>query len=224
MQKRSFLRGPMSCLKAGLTDASCFSRIRESLVFSRSMWPCDPRGMTHRSWILPSTRTYTFCATFVQWRRQVRFLYFTLINTSSNTSSCHLFNHLLFHTVRGDPKLVVAINKDRGSFCFYSDFIQSSLPSSTSTSFWFWSGRGWREKSLSSPTSFWFGGLAGEIRHNQAISCQEGKPELNPCCCWKINTTTTHPPSIHPPHPPTRATKSPKSKQFPQQCPFQGKS
>ena len=78
----------MSSLKTGRTDASCFSRIRESVGFSRSMWPCGPRGMTHRSWILSSTCTYTFCATFVLWTRVNRvFSYITLI-----PSSCHIFN------------------------------------------------------------------------------------------------------------------------------------
>ena len=78
----------MSSLKTGWTDASCFSRIRESVGFSRSMWPCGPRGMTHRSWILSSTCTYTFCATFVLWTRVNRvFSYIILI-----PSSCHIFN------------------------------------------------------------------------------------------------------------------------------------
>ena len=30
-------------------------------------------------------------------------------------------SHICFCLMRGDPKLIVAINKDRGSFCFYSD-------------------------------------------------------------------------------------------------------
>ena len=152
----------MTDLKTGRTDASCLSRIRESLGFSPSMWPCGPRGMTHRSWILSSTCTYTFSATLSTEKlveASSTFLYFNL------TTSCYHFLTFLCSTQiwiewSWYGLIKESLTKFYSTCCesvFLNNVFHYPFP-------------------LSCPASAWLRGMPGEIRHNQpTISCQEGK-------------------------------------------------